>query len=232
MKRILITGANRGVGLELARQCAARGDQVFAGCRSPENTASLKEISTQYPGQVTILPLEITDEESIGQCAALVKAKTDALDILINNAATSEHGETVRTFRAEQALKQLHVNAVGQILVVQGFLALMQAAESPQIINVTSEAGSIATMDHFRGYYYYGSKAAINMYTRCLAWDPEMEGGIVIAMHPGWVRTRMGGPDAHLSAAESAEGILKVIASLTPADNGKFYTWEGNEYPW
>jgi NAD(P)-dependent dehydrogenase (short-subunit alcohol dehydrogenase family) len=87
-------------------------------------------------------------------------------------------------------------------------------------------------MDHFRGYGYYGSKAAENMYTRALAFDPETEGITVIAVHPGWVRTDMGGTKAPLSASDSAAGILNVIDALTPEDNGKFYTWEGKEYPW
>jgi NAD(P)-dependent dehydrogenase (short-subunit alcohol dehydrogenase family) len=87
-------------------------------------------------------------------------------------------------------------------------------------------------MDHFRGYNYYGSKAAMNMYTRSLAWDSETEGVTVIAIHPGWVRTDMGGSDAHLSTEQSAKGLMKVTENLTPTDNGKFYTWEGNEYPW
>jgi NAD(P)-dependent dehydrogenase (short-subunit alcohol dehydrogenase family) len=232
MKRILITGANRGVGLELAHLCVARGDRVFAGCRFPERAFDLEDLSANHPGQVSILPLEITDEECINQSVNEVEANIDALDILINNAAIFADGETLRTFDAENAVHQLMVNAIGQILVSQKFLKLLKAGENPKIINVTSESGSISTMDHFRGYYYSGSKATINMYTRSLAWDPDTKGITVIAIHPGWVRTDMGGPDAHLSPEESATGILKVADGLNAEDNGKFFTWEGNEYPW
>ena len=91
MNRILITGANRGVGLELVRQYAQNGDRIFAGCRSPEKAAALEEISAQHPGQVTILPLNVANEESVAQCAAQVTEKTKGLDILFNNAAIFTH---------------------------------------------------------------------------------------------------------------------------------------------
>jgi len=232
MNRILITGANRGLGLELVRLCAARGNRVFAGCRSPEQAAELKDLSTRLRGQVDILPLEITDATSLDRCVQQVRSEVDALDMLINNAAINAEGETLRTFNAEKAAQQWTVNAVGQVLVTQRFIDLLKAGTDPKIINITSEAGSISTMNHFRGYYYFGSKAAMNMFSRCMAWDPDAAGIITIALHPGWVRTDMGGSDAYLSVTESAEGILNVIADLTPEDNGKFYRWDGKEYPW
>lgn len=230
--RILITGANRGLGLELARLCAARGDQVFAGCRFPEQDTALKDLSAQFRGRVSILPLEITDAASLDRCLQQVRSEVDALDMLINNAAMNAEGETLRTFDAEEATQQWRVNAVGQVLVAQKFLDLLKAGNDPKIINVTSEAGSISTMNRFRGYYYFGSKAAMNMFSRSMAWDPDADGIITIALHPGWVRTDMGGSNADLSVTESAEGILKVISHLTSEDNGKFYTWDGKEYPW
>jgi NAD(P)-dependent dehydrogenase (short-subunit alcohol dehydrogenase family) len=230
--RILITGANRGIGLELTRLCAARGDRVFAGCRSPEQAHELDNLSTQYPGLVHNLPLEITDAACIDRCFQQVGSEVEALDVLVNNAAIFANGETIRTFEAEKATQQWLVNAVGQILVAQKFLDLLKMGTNPKIINITSESGSVSTMEHFRGYYYFGSKAAMNMFSRCLAWDPDTVGIITIALHPGWVRTDMGGSNADISVTESAEGILKVIAALTPDDNGKFYTWDGKEYPW
>ncbi len=232
MNRILITGANRGLGLELVRLCAARGDRVFAGCRSPEHDTELKDLSAQFRGRVNILPMEITDTDSLERCVEQVRSEVDALDMLINNAAINDEGETLRTFDAEKAAQQWMVNAAGQVLVAQKFLDLLKAGNDPKIINVTSEAGSISTMNHFRGYYYFGSKAAMNMFSRSMAWDPDTAGIITIVLHPGWVRTDMGGSNAHLSVTESAEGILKVIANLKSEDNGKFHTWEGKEYPW
>jgi NAD(P)-dependent dehydrogenase (short-subunit alcohol dehydrogenase family) len=233
MKRVLITGANRGVGLELARQCAARGDRVFAGSRSPKKAGALQQIAAEHPGQLSILPLEVTDETSIAESAALVADKVAALDILFNNAAANFGDEPgLSSVKAETLLKATHINAIGAVLVAQGFINLLQKGIDPKLVNISSEAGSITGMNHFRGYHYYGSKAAMNMYTRALAWDPETEGIIVIAIHPGWVRTDMGGPNAHLSTEQSTAGLLNVTDGLTLADNAKFYTWEGSELAW
>jgi NAD(P)-dependent dehydrogenase (short-subunit alcohol dehydrogenase family) len=233
MKRILITGANRGVGLELTRQCASRGDQVFAGCRSTEKTASLKEIAAQFPGKVTILPLEVTDENSIIESADRVAAEVDALDILFNNAGANFGDELgLSAVKAEILLKAIHINAVGALLVAQGFIHLLKKGNYPKLVNVSSEAGSITNMTSFRGYHYYGSKAAMNMYTRSLAWDSETEGIIVVALHPGWVRTDMGGPNAHLSTEESAAGMLKITDELNHSHRGQFLNWEGSKLPW
>lgn len=232
MRRVLITGANRGVGFGLAEVYAARGDRVYAGCRSANRAAALDQLASKYPGQLTIMPLEVTDEESIAKSAAVVAQGSEALDILFNNAAIGAGGETVKTFKPEDALNVLNVNAVGQMLVTKHFVDLVKAGKDPLIVNVSSEAGSIEKMTGFRSYYYSASKSTLNMYTRALATDPEAAGITVIAIHPGWVRTDMGGPEAHISISESAAGILKLIDSITPEDNGKFYTWEGKEYPW
>jgi len=232
MNRLLISGANRGIGLELTRLYAEHGDRVFAGCRSPEQAQELDALSGQYPGQISILPLEITDEACIDRCVLQVMNEANALDILINNAAINDEGETISTFDADQANRQWQVNAVGQLLVTKKFLGLLKTGNAPKIINITSEAGSISRMDRFRGYYYFASKAAMNMFTRCLAWDPETDGITTIAMHPGWVRTDMGGPMATLSTEESAKKILSVVDRLSPQDSGKFYTYTGDEYPW
>jgi len=232
MKRVLITGANRGIGLELATQYTAQGDQVFAGCRAPNRAAELKNLENQHPGQVTIFPIDVTNPALISEAASTVAEQAQALDLLINNAAINMGDEALSEVRSEDLLRTLHVNAIGPVIVAQYFRDLLVKGDHPVIVNISSESGSISKMTRFRGYGYYGSKAAENMYTRALALDPEIEGVTVIAMHPGWVRTDMGGPNARLSTHESAAGILRVIDGLTPRDNGKFFTWDGSEYPW
>jgi len=232
MDRILITGANRGIGLELVRLYLAQGARIFAGCRSPERAAELNQLAAQFNGRLSNLPLEVTDTASLDRCVQQVADAVGALDMLINNAAILEEGETLRTFSIETAAQVWTVNAAAQVLVAQKFLDLLKKGAAPKIINISSEAGSISTMKHFRGYYYFSSKAALNMFTRSIAWDPDTAGMITIAIHPGWVRTDMGGAEADLSTTESAQGILNVIAALTPDDNGKSFTWDGKEYPW
>ena len=232
MKRILITGANRGLGFGLVQACVARGDHVFATCRVPAQAVELAEYLAQNPENLTLLPLDVTQGPSIAECAAQVKAQVDGLDLLINNAAINMGDEGLSEVHPDVLLKTLQVNAVGPVLVTRYFLDLLHKGEDPKIVNVSSEAGSITNMNRFRGYAYYGSKAAENMYTRALACDPQIEGITVIAIHPGWVRTDMGGPNAHLSIPESAAGILRVSDGLRQEDSGKFYTWEGNTLPW
>ena len=128
--------------------------------------------------------------------------------------------------------REIALLAITEELAFCHRIAVNDRKECRPSINVTSEAGSISTMNHFRSYYYFGSKAAMSMFSRSMAWDPDTAGIITIALQPGWMRTDMGGSDADLSVTESAEGILKVIANLTPGDNGKFYRWDGKEYPW
>jgi len=232
MKRTLITGANRGVGLELARQSLERGDRVFAGCRNPGQAVDLHTLGAAHPGQLTVLTLDVTDEASLDASKEVVRAQVEALDVLFNNAAILLGDETIANLDAETVMQTLRVNSLGPMLVAQRYLDLLKAGNAPRIVNISSEAGSISRMMHFRGYAYYGSKAALNMFTRALAFDPNAQGVIVIALHPGWVRTDMGGSTATLSPSESVQGILKVAHSLTRADVGKFYTYAGDEYPW
>lgn len=232
MRRVLISGANRGLGLALVRKFMDREDRIFAGYRSLENSPDLESLASQHPDQVYLIQLDVTDRESIKKSVRLVNEQVTGLDILINNAAVHLGDEKLSQVRSGKLLDALQVNAVGPVLVAQQFAKLLKQGDQPRIINVSSEAGSISRMNKFRGYGYYGSKAAENMYTRALAFDPETRGITVVAIHPGWVRTDMGGPEAPLSASESAVGIVKVIDNLSPQDNGKFFTWQGDEYPW
>lgn len=232
MQRILITGANRGVGLELVRQCLARGGRVFAGCRRPQQSEALLKLAELTKPNLTLVQLDVTDERSLEEARKLVGSSVEGLDLLFNNAAINLGDEQLTTVSAAKLAETLQVNAIGPLLVAQRFFDLLQAGDSPRLVNVSSEAGSITRMRHFRGYGYYGSKAALNMYTKSLSLDPNLSGVTVIALHPGWVRTDMGGPMATLSGEESARKILAVVDRLTPQDNGKFYTYTGDEYPW
>lgn len=234
MQRVLITGANRGLGLEFVRQCLARSARVFAGCRNPVNAVDLQTLFTAHPGQLTILTLDVTDEVTIAASVESIRSQVDGLDLLINNAGVFPRGETPVNLNAETMLQTFHVNSVGPMIVAQFCLDLLRAGEHPKIVNISSKMGSLWWKEREGGgdYSYCSSKAALNMLTRTLAFDLRSDGIIVVSMSPGWVQTDMGGSAADLMPTESVRGILKVVERLAEADTGKFYTWEGCEHPW
>jgi len=231
MNQVLVTGANRGIGLELTRQCLQRGDRVFAACRSPQEAVELQALEAGYE-QLTLLQMDVTVPASLKAARQAVEALTPSLNLLFNNAGIGSGGETITSVRLQDLLQALEVNAIAPVMVVKEFYDLLRVGKSPRVVNISSEAGSLARARSGRGYSYQGSKAALNMYTRALAFDRNMRGILVIAMHPGWARTDMGGSMAPLSAAESAQGILQVVDGLTEADTGKFYTYDGREHAW
>ena len=232
MKRIFITGANRGIGLELARQCLQRGDQVFASCRQPDQAAELQQLKTAYPDSLTILQLDVTDQAHIEAVAESLAAEIDGLEVLFNNAGIAQRDEHAGDLDVDTFLNVLHTNSVGPIMVAQSLMGLLKAGKNAKIINVTSVLGSISRKSSGGRYSYDGSKAALNMFTRTLAFDLIADGIITIVIHPGWVRTDMGGSGAVLDVEDSVQGILEVTGKLTNKDVGRFLQWDGTELPW
>lgn len=234
VRRVMVTGGNRGMGLEFVRQCLVRGDRVFAGCRNPGNAVDLQALSVAHPGRLAILTLDVTDEAAIDASVETVRSQVDGLDLLINNAGAYPRGETPATLNATTMLQAFHLNSVAPMIVAQRCLDLLRAGNHPKIVNISSKMGSLWWKEREGGgdYSYCSSKAALNMLTRTLALDLRSEGIIVVALHPGWVQTDMGGNAADLTPAESVGGMLKVIERLTEADTSKFFTWEGREHHW
>lgn len=232
MKRILVTGSNRGIGLELVRQYLMRGDRVFAGCRYPKSARDLHFLEYDYPERLTLVKIDVTDSKSIDAAQTVVSQSVEGLDILFNNAGIYIGRETITNVQADDLILSMRVNAVGPVIVAQSFLGLLEDGNRPSVVNISSEAGSISSMQEFRGYSYFASKAALNMLTRALALDEHMQDIISIAIHPGWVRTSMGGSMAPLTVKESVKGIIGVVNGLSGIDSGKFLTHEGDEYPW
>jgi len=233
MKNILITGANRGIGLEMARQLLTQGERLIATCRQPMKADALQALDEQFPEQVTILPLEVTNTASIQAAYNASQRIISHLDVLINNAGILDGNETLATFDPDVMQQTFDVNTIGPMRVVTQFLPLLRNAEQAKIINITSQLGSLQAMTRNWGRYSYnGSKAALNMLTRMLSNDLKEEGISVICIHPGWVQTDMGGANASISPSESAAGILTIINDLTLAQNGRFYTYTGEEHIW
>jgi NAD(P)-dependent dehydrogenase (short-subunit alcohol dehydrogenase family) len=230
--RALITGANRGIGLEMATHLARRGDVVFAGCRSPHNAADLHALARQYAGRVYVVTLDVADEASIAASVGQVAAHTDALDLLVNNAAVVNRDERLQTLTYEQLVATFSVNTFGPVLMFKHYYDLLKRGVRPLAVSITSEYSSLTDKQDGDLYMYCASKAALNMFTRTFAFDAEQDDINAFIIDPGWVRTRMGGDDADLSTTETVSGMLKLIDNATPADRGVCYRWNGDMLNW
>lgn len=241
MKRILITGSNRGVGLELVREYLKQDDtQVFATCRSPESADELNQLAVQHTGRIHVLALDVSDERSIARSLTMVTTHANALDMLINNAGILPGGVANREpniaqfgqLEAQAMLNVFHINTVAPVMVAQAYADLLRKGSQPRLINMSSDAGSIERRDKGCDYSYPASKAALNMMTRCLAGDLRGDQVIVVSMHPGFLRTDMGGPNARMEVTETVPTLLGVIDSLTMNDSGQFFNWDGASIAW
>ena len=232
MKKVLITGANRGIGLGLVKQFLLAGEMVFATCREPERAEALQVLSQEYPERAVVVPLDVGCDESVAAACTTVAKHTHRLDILINNAGINFQ-QGFAQFKAADMLQTFNINTVGVMRVTTTFIDLLRGGEQPKLINMSSQLGSLTNpLVGWEHYGYNGSKAAINMLTRYLALDLAAEGIIVVSIHPGWVQTDMGGPEAPVTLCDSVTGILNVVQRITLADNGKFLAFTGDEQPW
>lgn len=231
--RILITGANRGLGLELVRQLAERGEaQIIATCRTPGAATALQALADAHDS-VTVLPLDVADPASRAALVAGLDEHCDGLDWLINNAAVNTTGGSLEQLEEAALAEMFLVNTIAPLMFSIELLPFLQAGEAPRVVNISSGAGSLEGAARSRSNLgYSATKAAMNMYTRKqgIAWQDE--GIIVYALAPGWVRTDMGGPDADIGVVESIEGCLRVIDALTMADSGGFGNYTGETLPW
>lgn len=237
MANVLITGANRGIGLALVSEFLKRGDNVIATSRQLEKADELKALSQTIKEPVlTLLPLEITDEESVNHAYDNIPQSFSSLDILINNAGVNPDSkdEKFEEMDLNNFQDAFEVNLVGTARVTRVFLPLIRKSDQPRIINVSSGAGSISAKSNFKIYSYSTSKAALNMFTRALAAELKPEGITVIALSPGWVRTDMGGADAEISTEESALCIANTAHRLTIDNTSQFMGRDGNtdNYQW
>jgi NAD(P)-dependent dehydrogenase (short-subunit alcohol dehydrogenase family) len=226
MPTVLITGANRGIGLELARQYAADGWGVIATARDPNAATELRGVK----GEVRVEALEVTDQK---QVKALAK-KLDgiAIDVLLNNAGMLTGYETFGQTDAQSWLQTVHVNTIAPLQMAEAFVEHVARSKEKKIVAITSGMGSIGRGSGSGAYAYRSSKAALNMAMATAANDLKGRGVIVAVISPGWVKTDMGGSGADLTPKQSADGIRTVIAGLKPATSGHFFNHSGEEIPW
>ena len=231
-KHCLVTGANRGLGLELVRQLLGRHCHVVATCRQPGKATALNTLAGEHPGRLHVLPLDVADPRSRAELVRELPLVTDeeSLHLLINNAGVLRGGERFGQVVPADLDASFHTHAAGPFLLTQALAPRL--AEGGVVANISSEVGSIGLRQEFRTPSYAIGKAAQNMATSLLAQALSTRHVTVVALHPGWVRTDMGGQNAALSVEESAAGLLHVIDRLTPDDSGSFLDWQGQSLPW
>lgn len=232
MSYAIVSGASRGIGLELVAQLLGRGWRVIAGCRKTQ-VLRLTELAGAHPGRLKVMPLDVASERSIHAFVAEAGIVTDRADLLVNNAGLLVSGERYGSVAAKSLLESFTVNAAGALLLAQACTSLLAQAGNARVVNVSTVMASIARTDTFRTPSYAMSKAALNMATRLLAAELAPQGIVVTSLHPGWVQTDMGGAAAPLAVSEAATLLLDRILALTPEDGGRFLASEdGSELPW
>ncbi len=235
-RTVVITGANRGLGLELARAFAGCGDTVIAGCRNPEAADELAGVADH------LHPLDIADEVSISTFVDAIGGDVGdgAVDVVVNNAGIDARNlgaddaqRHVLTQTPEQFMGQMRVNALGPMLLSRGMVPLLRRSARPRIVNMSSQIGSMEIgLRIGRDVGYGASKAALNMVTIKLAAALRDDGIVVVALHPGHLRTDMGGPAAAMDPRDAAQQIVDLVEGLTLDDTATFRRWDGTTHPW
>ncbi len=224
MSTWLVTGANRGIGLEMCRQLAARGDDVIATARQPEQASELAQLG------VRVEPLEVRDADSVVTLARSIGGA--AIDVLVNNAGRGGAGPGIDVLDWTLVDDYFQVNAIGSMRVTQALLPALRRGRGRKIVQLLTGMASLADNRAGGGYAYRASKAALNMFNRSLAHELLPDGFACLAINPGWLQTDMGGPRAPVPVAEGVAGVLRVVDGAGPADSGKFLDYKGAEVPW
>ena len=223
-KTVLVTGANRGLGYEFARQYAADGWRVIGTARNPAEATELAELGVQ------VVELDVTSPASVERLAGELAGVP--IDLLVNNAGIFPRVGTLAEIDFEDVARTLAVNTIGPMRVTRALMPNLRRGTGKQIVGITSGLGSIADNDRGRFYGYRESKAGLNMFTRSLAAELADEGFTCVVISPGWVQTDMGGPNATLTPQQSIQGMRAVIANLAPADTGSYWNYDGTRLPW
>jgi NAD(P)-dependent dehydrogenase (short-subunit alcohol dehydrogenase family) len=230
MATVLITGANRGIGLEMVRIYAGQGDRVIACCRNPEGADELNRLAGE--GDVRVQKVSVGEAESVAAMAADLEGTV--IDVVINNAGMNGpayENQTVSNMDFEGWAEAFNINTMAPVRVMQVLDDNLKLADNPKVVTITSQMGAL-DLDMTVAYAYCTSKAALNKFMRMAAIEKAKQGIAVCVIHPGWVRTDMGGQGADISPQESARGIIDVIGGLNADNTGSFWTWDGKTHAW
>lgn len=232
MKTLLITGANRGIGLEFVRQYAAEGWRVFACCRKPAAADLLNRLVNQFPDRIQAHALDVTAHQQIEQLAQTLTGQP--IDLLINNAGVYPPDRGDAFGKTDYAAWQhaFEVNTMAPLKMTEAFIKQVARSELKTIVTITSKMGSVTDNRGGGSYIYRSSKAGVNIVVKSLSIDLNPQKIIAVVLHPGWVKTDMGGPGALITTEQSVTGMRRVIGNLTLQDSGKFYAFDGQIVPW
>ncbi len=231
MESILVTGANRGIGLELARQFSDAGWRVLAACRRPEEAGQLREMAAGSGGSLTIHRLDVTSGDDIRDLASAIGDRP--IDILVNNAGVyGPRNAIFGNVRESDWIETLRINTLAPLRLAEAFAGNVEKSGRKVIATMTSRMGSIDDNTSGGHYIYRTTKAAVNMVTRSLSVDLRDRGITCVVLHPGWVRTGMGGTQAPLPVEESVRGLVKVLTRISIKDTGSFLAHDGSTIPW
>lgn len=232
MNTVLITGANRGIGLEFARQYAADGWQVVACCRQPQQAEALNRLADQYKDRFSIHRLDVRELAEIDQLSH--KLQDLPIDILINNAGVYPHAQNGEFGRIsyDDWMEAFRVNTFAPLKMVEALIEQIACSQLKIVATITSKMGSIADNQRGGSYIYRSSKAAVNTVVKSLAIDLQPRGIIAVLLHPGWVQTDMGGRGALISTKQSVTGMKSILGRVTHSDTGKFIAYDGQHIPW
>ncbi|MGY3686438.1 SDR family oxidoreductase [Vibrio coralliilyticus] len=226
MKTVLIIGANRGIGLSLVKNYLAQGWQVHATYRSEKNSQDLLELEGD---NLTCHPLDVTDYQGLSEFANALPA----LDVLINNAGYyGPKGYGFGNTDIDEWRKVLEINTIAPLKLVEALFPNLQKGQLKKIACLSSKVGSMTENTSGGGYIYRSSKAALNSVVKSLSNDLSSQDFTVLALHPGWVQTEMGGPNALIDTQTSAAGLVEVIESADISRSGEFINYDGTALPW
>lgn len=227
---IVITGTSRGIGLEFVRQFLERGERITTGVRKPEEATELRALAGKFAGHLRILACDTASDASVHEFASGIGE--DNVDLLINNAGISGGWDGFIEANFDDVARTFATNTLGSVRVTRELLPYLRRGTTRKIINISTIFASIAGATDDQLFGYRLSKAALNMAVKSMAQRLNAEGFTVLAVHPGWVKTDMGGPNAPTTAEESVRGMITEITRRGPEDSGAFIDFQGQSIPW
>ena len=227
---ILITGTNRGIGLEFVKHYLKNNEKVIATCRNRNSAKDLLKLENTI-NNLSLMELDVSKPNSINKFTSIIADQP--IDTFINNAGVfGPRNIEFGNFDAKEWLDVFNINTIAPLLITQKILKNLRLGKDKKLVFISSKVGSIEDNTGGGMYIYRTSKTALNQIIKSLSIDFKDENFITVALHPGWVQTNMGGPNALIDTKTSVKGMTEVINNLTSKNSGKFYNYDGSPIPW